>query len=580
MSDLTRLALALFRYRPGPSVLLVVVLLAAALLEGVGLLVLLPLLQGILAAGGDGVMPTPRWLPDVNGLLPVLGFFMLVTLVQAGVRYVAEIRRSGLLLGFVEQLRLRLFNAIAHAGWAELTQRHHGEFVQVLSTEVDRVDMAVQSLLQLLTSASVAVVLLGISLRLSASVTLIALACGLLLSLTLRSQTRRASAAGEELTSAHLTLQQDLHDYLACLKTIKSHHQEDRHARRFAATLAESRKQQHRFAQHHALSQSGFRLGSAACLVAIVYAAVVHLAVPAPTLLVMVVVFARMMPMLSSLLLNWQQVAFMVPAYRQVVEVAESLRGDTPSGAPTAAVEPEDQGLPFDRSIRLREVSYAYPAQEPVLDGLDFELRAHSLTVITGPSGAGKTTLVDLLCGLLLPTAGELLVDDVALDARTRPRWQRKLAYVGQDPVLFHDTIENNLRWMRPEAGAEALKAALRQAEAGFVYDLPRGLQTVVGDRGALLSGGQRQRLALARALVSQPALLLLDEVTSALDADNAQAIMRTVVRLAGSTTVVVVTHKPADVPRADQWIRLTAPGAAGATAAQPPLSLSTDLER
>ena len=132
-------------------------------------------------------------------------------------------------------------------------------------------------------------------------------------------------------------------------------------------------------------------------------------------------------------------------------------------------------------------------------------------TILTGPSGAGKSTLADVIGGLVTPDTGELRLDGTALDPAARRGWREQVAYVQQEPVLFHTTIRENLRWAFPAADDAALDAALRDAAAHFVFALPEGLDTLVGDRGGRLSGGERQRIALARGLLRAPALLILD---------------------------------------------------------------------
>ena len=194
----------------------------------------------------------------------------------------------------------------------------------------------------------------------------------------------------------------------------------------------------------------------------------------------------------------------------------------------------------------------------PALEKVSLVVPARKITAIAGPSGAGKSTLADLLLGLLEPAGGEVCVDGVPLDASNRHRWRRSVAYVPQDPCLFHDTIRANLRWARPEATEAEMWQALRLAAAdGFVAALPEGLDSVAGDRGGRLSGGERQRIALARALMRKPALLVLDEATGQLDAGNERRILATLASLRGRMTVVAVAHRRGLLEGADRIVLL-----------------------
>jgi len=178
--------------------------------------------------------------------------------------------------------------------------------------------------------------------------------------------------------------------------------------------------------------------------------------------------------------------------------------------------------------------------------------------VITGTSGSGKTTLTDLLLGLYQPQGGKILIDGVPLSEIDLQAWRRLIGYVPQDPILFHDTILANVTLGDPSLGEEEVRQALQAAGAwDFVSAQPEGLERVVGEKGAKLSGGQRQRIALARALAARPRLLILDEVTSALDPDTERDICRNIDALSADFTILAITHGEAWTEIADQVYRL-----------------------
>ncbi|MGH9173140.1 MAG: ABC transporter ATP-binding protein, partial [Vicinamibacterales bacterium] len=189
----------------------------------------------------------------------------------------------------------------------------------------------------------------------------------------------------------------------------------------------------------------------------------------------------------------------------------------------------------------------------PAVRQLDMAIRQGTLTALVGASGAGKSTVADLLLGLLTPTEGQILVDGQPLTPDRLKAWRSQVGYVPQDTFLVHDTVRANLLWARPEASESDLWQALHLAAADeFVAGLAEGLDTVIGDRGLLISGGERQRLAFARALLRKPRLLILDEATNALDAENQSRIQRAIERLRHTTTIVMITHRLSTVRSAD----------------------------
>jgi ATP-binding cassette subfamily C protein len=219
-----------------------------------------------------------------------------------------------------------------------------------------------------------------------------------------------------------------------------------------------------------------------------------------------------------------------------------------PAGTPRV---PRGPGS-FTQEVRLAHVDFSYTTTA-VLRDVTLRIGSGQTIAIVGPSGSGKTTVADVLLGLLTPQSGQLLVDGVSVGPDRSAAWRGQLGYVPQDSVLFHDTIRANLLWAAPNATASDLRAALEAASAWrFVSAAPLGLDTIVGDRGMLLSGGERQRLALARALLRRPRLLILDEATSALDSENEGLIERAIDGLHGRMSIVLIAHRLSTVRRAD----------------------------
>ena len=202
---------------------------------------------------------------------------------------------------------------------------------------------------------------------------------------------------------------------------------------------------------------------------------------------------------------------------------------------------------------KFEGVSFAH-GKVPVILNATFDVPANKITVLQGPSGSGKTTLIDLLIGLNTAQSGKILIGKQPIETIDIKAWRQSIGYVPQELMLFHDTIHENISLSNPDISAEAILAALDQAGAGeFIDALPDGIETDVGEMGGRLSGGQRQRIALARALVTNPKILILDEVTSALDPETEAEIVSNIASLRGRYTIIAITHRPAWTKIADR---------------------------
>jgi len=318
--------------------------------------------------------------------------------------------------------------------------------------------------------------------------------------------------------------------------------------------------------------------GAAAAVALGLVAATRVFGLPLADTLVLIMALVRLLSTLMGIQDGWRMVLNALPAHAQAHALLARCRAVAEPAGERAGPAPV-----LAQVLRLDGVGYHHGGNRPpALSGLCAEIPACRVTALVGASGAGKSTLADLLLGLTAPTAGRILVDGVALEGPLRRDWRRRVGYVPQDGFLFHDTIRANLLAVAPAAGDHALWHALEQAAAaGFVGALPRGLDTVVGDRGTRLSGGERQRLALARALLVAPSLLILDEATSALDASSERQILDALDRLRGTLTLVVIAHRRSTVENADHVLvldhgRLVAAGSWSEVAARGPFVLDS----
>jgi len=212
-------------------------------------------------------------------------------------------------------------------------------------------------------------------------------------------------------------------------------------------------------------------------------------------------------------------------------------------------------------TVRFDAVSFTYPSRtSPALDGITFTIPSGKMTALIGPSGSGKSTLASLLLRFISPQSGQILVGDTPLEQIPADLWREQIAWVPQNPYLFSDSLANNLCLAKPDASkADLLAACQRAGLEEFIAELPNGLDTQIGERGARLSGGQAQRLALARAFIKDAPILLLDEPTSSLDPGLETQLEAAVRELTQNRTVLVIAHRLATIRQADQVIALEA---------------------
>ncbi|MGC9128718.1 MAG: thiol reductant ABC exporter subunit CydD, partial [Acidithiobacillus sp.] len=243
-----------------------------------------------------------------------------------------------------------------------------------------------------------------------------------------------------------------------------------------------------------------------------------------------------------------------IAAAKRIFEILDAPRPELPA----PSMELPRLGGPI--GLRLEDLQFSYPDGSVALQGMSAHLPAGSFTAVVGASGAGKSTLAAAILGFIVPQQGRILVEDEnghgarVLAEIPREVWWQQLAWIPQNPRLFHGSIGDNLRLVRPEASLEELREAALAAHAwDFIQALPEGLETQIGDLGQGLSGGQIQRLALARAFLKDPRLLILDEATANLDMDSESLVLDALQRLVRGRTAVVIAHRLATAERADR---------------------------
>lgn len=539
---------------------------AAAAVEGISIALLVPLLGVLFEPAAVGSVWQRRlhdgfaaygWHGAGAQLAVLLTLFVALVVLRAGVVFRRDLHVARLQIGFVEAQRRRVIHALAAASWERVMLLRHARVTLVLSGDIQRVGVAISNLLQASVALGIVVVQAVLALLLDARLAVLAvllLGGGLAVLLP---WLRKARALGGQLTLRHLLLMDTTAQFLGGLKLALSQALQGRFVAHFEQTLTELGDQQLEQLRQQSTTRQLLASLSAVVGVCAVWVGFAWLATPPPVLLAFLFVLGRLSAPLTQVQQSVQQLAQVLPAYEHVQTLVADLRDA--AAAPVAqntdmptAMHASDAAATAWRAgaIVFDAVSYRHEraAQESGTAGvhaLSLQLKPGEFLGIAGPSGAGKTTFADLLVGLYPPHSGQIRIGGVALTADTVQAWRQQLAYVAQDAFLFHESLRENLLWARPDADEASLWAALETVDiAARVRALPQGLDTQVGERGARLSGGERQRIALARALLRRPRLLVLDEATGAIDVAGERVLLQRLRAQADRPTIVMIAHR------------------------------------
>jgi len=556
-----RFLITIARMYPGRSALTLVSLLFASVAEGLSLLLLLPslnLLTSDAAQGpANGLSGLGHMLTEALsaiGVTPTVGALLVIMVIcltlKALFLLLANAQVGYTVAHVTTDLQISLLRSLLAARWEFYVRQPLGSLTNAIGTEALRASQAYVQGARTLALLIQAIVFAGAAFFVTWKGALLSLAVGGMVLFGLRRLVRMTHHAGMRQTQLLKSLLTRLADSLQSVKPLKAMAREEL----VGSLLGSETKRLNRALRQDVISTETLSAAQDLTMGLIItsglYVALIQWKLPFNAVLVMILVLARSLASLGKTQRQYQK----MKSYESAFWSLQALIEDTRRARET---NPEGTSPRLDKSVRLNNVSFGYE-KISVLRNASLTVPAGSFTAIMGLSGAGKTTIADLIIGLLRPQQGEILIDNVSLEQVDLRQWRRMIGYVPQESFLLHETVLWNVTLGDPEVNEADVEAALRAAGAWeFVAELPQQIHSSVAERGMALSGGQRQRIAIARALARRPKLLILDEVTSSLDPQTEEAICRTLQGLRGGLTILAISHQPAVVEAADRIYRI-----------------------
>ncbi len=542
------------RYRWHVAALVVLAMLSP-LLEGIGINAVIPLMSFF--TGGGGGAATDFITRTIQGLFAFLHIpfsfrFLVIFIFGLFIVRAISVIVFGYIRGWISAdfLGRESENVLRQAllsSWPFSLKQKIGTMHNTLVRDVQQTGGLLGAGVQILQSFSGFLMYLLVAVNISPVMTFYTLGGGAILLFVLRPLIRRTKSIGQQTAGVEKQFSQFLSEHIIGMKSIKAAGVERAAIENGVAHIRLLRHLSIRQSLVSTVSSSFFQ-PFALVLVVLLFLLTYH--TPGFSIIsfaASLYLIQKIFTYLESGQSGLQSISGLLPYTKNLATFKHNLdlHKESPEGT---------MPFVFKKELAFRDVSFSYSeGKKPVLDGVDFRIRAGETVGLIGPSGTGKTSIADLLLRLFKPSAGEILLDGVPSTAIALSEWRTHIGYVSQDVFLLNSTIEENIRFYNTAVTAEDIKNATKQANIyDFIKELPEGFKTMTGDRGVMLSGGQRQRIALARALVGKPSLLVLDEATSALDHESEKLIHESIRNLRGEVAVFIIAHRPSTVAEAD----------------------------
>lgn len=540
-------------------IILIALGIVGATLDGIGINAVIPLISFYANAGGGPTDFISRAIESLFSFFHIpftfrylLAFILVLFFSRAIVMTVSGYIRGWISADFLGKESEAMLKRMLYASWPFLLKQKIGTLQATLTRDIQRTENLLQVFGQIIQSFSGFFIYLLIATNISPVMTVSTLVASVVLLFVVRPLSLRAQTTANLIVATEKGYTHFLSEHIIGAKAVKAAGVEERALESGGALVRTLRRLSIRGALIRSMSGSLFQPFS---LIFVIILFSITYRLPDFN----IISFAAALYLIQKIFTYLESGQGALHSLRETIPYVQNVeefknRLDEHREVQASGGAP----LSLERELSFKDVSFSYGEDKMVLAGVSFSIAKGETIGLIGPSGAGKTSVADLLLRLFSPGDGEILVDGKSIDAISIESWRRRVGYVAQDVFLLNASLEDNIRFYRPDISDEAVISATKQANIyDFIKGLPEGSQTVTGDRGVMLSGGQRQRIALARALAGKPALLILDEATSALDSASEELIQKSIRALHGSATVFIIAHRLSTIEHADRLLVL-----------------------
>lgn len=529
-----------------------------SILEGIGISTVIPIFSFVANDGAKGTDVVSRTVEklfsflsigyNIKNLLLFIGvLFFLKVVVMFSKEYVTDY----VMANYQKNTKVLIFSSVLKANWRYLSEQKLGHLDQIMTTNINNISSLFGCFSTLLLVFAKVLVYSVIVINISPLVVLITIAVGLFSFFIFKPLMYKAKAISGRVEELNRTTSHYINENVVGMKTVKSLNVEFWVVKKAINYFNAAKKFTMQLVMIRGMIDVLLQLiGVGFIMVAFVFfykTTIFNFAAFAVLVYAVNQVFLQIQASQTQV----HRIVTLAPYMNRIIQYLDETNKHEEGNL-------GDKRFVFKDEVEFKDVVFYYNAASPVLNGVNFSIKKGEMVGLIGPSGAGKTTIVDLMLRLYAPISGEILVDKKNIGGVEISNWRKSIGYVSQDIFLMNDSITNNIKFYNPGLTQKEIEEYAKMANIyGFIKSLPEQFETIIGERGILLSAGQRQRIIIARVLARRPELLILDEATSALDNESEIEIQKLIEGLKGKITVLAIAHRLSTVINSDRLVVL-----------------------